>query len=59
MFQEKKIINLILIKYHKMRYTRKIHGRIQLELVITSSGNINLIMEFVTQLLIESPAERR
>lgn len=56
MFQEKKITNLSGIKYHKMRYTR-IHKIIQLQLVITISGNIYLIMEFITQVLIESPAE--
>lgn len=48
--------NLSGIRYHKMKYTR-IHKIIQLELVITISGNIYLIMEFITQVLIESPAE--
>lgn len=57
MFQEKKITNLSGIKYHKMRCTRRIHKIIQLELVIMISGNTYLIMEFITQLLIECSAE--
>lgn len=53
---ENKIINLSGIKYHIMRYTGKIHRRIQLEVMITVSGNIYLIMTFIAQ-LVECPAK--